>query len=180
MSLENRFGEFPHLANTKDEESYISNVPRPAQVTGTLTVKLVGVEGLVDMGLVREASDPDALSPHRASSSSLFSHIMTLPRSRTTSSPHINFDRDKMESDNGSNSPYNSNTLAWHRPRGGSRHNKAKAHLQKHHSNQDLLEDTIGMLVTHCTCTCMVKTPNGMVELISMVTTCMGNWDFFI
>ena len=144
MSLENRLGEFPHLASNGDEDSSTNNVPRPAQVTGTLTVKLVGVEGIVDMGLVRMASDPDSLSPHRASSNSLFSHIMTLPRSRTTSSPHISFDRDKMESDGG-NSPYNSNTLAWHRPRGGSRHNRAKAHLQKHHSNQDLLEDCVGM-----------------------------------
>ena len=147
MSLENRIGEFPHLAKNDDEEPTPSgSVPRPAQVTGSITVKLVGVEGLVDMGVVRESSEPDALSPHRASTSSLFSHIMTLPRSRTTSSPHISFDRERGEFDKDGNngSPYNSNTLAWHRPRGGSRHNKAKSHLQKHHSNQDLLEDMYG------------------------------------
>ena len=142
MSLENRLGEFPHLAKVS-EEDLVGNVPRPAQVTGTLTVRLVGVEGIVDMGVVRMGSEYDSFSPHRATSSSLFSHIMTLPRSRTTSSPHITFDRAESDKEGGG-SPYSSSTLAWHRPRGGSRHNKAKAHLQKHNSNQDLLEDAFG------------------------------------
>ena len=148
MSLENRLAEFPHLARNGEENRELStpNVPRPAQVTGTLTVKIVGVEGLVDMSIVRETSEPDSLSPHhRVSSTSLFSHMLTLPRSRATSSPQIIYDREKPESDKETSSPYNSNTLAWHRPRGGSRHNKSKAQLQKHFSNQDLLDDMFGM-----------------------------------
>lgn len=146
MSLDNRLGEFPHLVN---ENGVTPNVPRPAQVTGTLMVKAVGVEGLVDQSVIRTLSGMDSLSPyHRPSTSSLLSHIMTLPRShRANSSPQIDFEREREKTDlENSTSPpsdriYSSNTLAWHRPRGGSRYSKAKNQLGKQSSAQDLLED---------------------------------------
>lgn len=148
MSLDNRQTEFPHLIKDTDDEPS-SNIPRPAQVTGTLSVKLVGVEGLVDVAMIRVDSEGDSFSPHRASSTNLFTHIMTLPRSRATSSPHISFDRDRGDTD-GNGQSYNSNTLAWHRPRGGSKHaNRSKAHLEKQHSgNQDLLEESLGECIS--------------------------------
>lgn len=145
MSLDNRQADFPHLIKDGEVESSSSNIPRPAQVTGTLSVKLVGVEGLVDIATIRVESEGDSLNQQRASSTNLFTHIMTLPRSRATSSPHISFDREKSDTD-GNGQSYNSNTLAWHRPRGGSKHaNRSKAHLEKQHSgNQDLLEESLG------------------------------------
>lgn len=146
MSLENRRMEFPHLfediKETSDEDGAgMRTFPKPAQLTGTLTVKLVGCEGLVDINYLRMTCGLDSLSPHnRPSATSLFG-LMTLPRShRANSSPQVDLERE-LNKEVSSPGNYSSSTLAWHRPRGGSRHNKPKTTLSKQSSAQDLIEE---------------------------------------
>lgn len=154
MSLENRLVEFPHLADERIEEAdpTCPIIPRPAQLTGTFLIKLVGIEGLLDLHTLRSLGGFDITSPqHRPSTSSLLSHIMTLPRShRANSTPSIDYDRvgggvggsviGGMVDDKDAGSPGASSTLHWHRSRGGSRHTKPKG-LMKQSSSQELLED---------------------------------------
>ena len=149
MSLENRLIEFPHLAeeakdDTTGDGTGLLTIPRPAQLTGTLTLKILGCEGLVDINYLRISCEIESLSSNsRPSTSSLLSHIMTLPRAhRANSSPQVDLERE-MDKESTSPPSYASNTLAWSRPRGGSRYNKAKQSLSKQSSAQDLLEEPV-------------------------------------
>ena len=156
MSLDNRLIEYPHLADDKIEESDpdCPIIPRPAQLTGTFIIKLVGIEGLLDLHTLRSLGGFDVSSPNpRPSSTSLLSALMTLPRShRANSIPSIDYAGASagvggantftglVDDKDAPGSPGSSNTLHWPRPRGGSRHSKAKG-LMKQSSSQELLED---------------------------------------
>lgn len=148
MSLENRLVEFPHLAEEPKDEGGDGmtplSIPRPAQLTGTLTLKILGCEGLVDINYLRISCGIDSLSPNsRPSTSSLLSHFMTLPRShRANSSPQVDLERE-MDKESTSPPSYTSTTLAWNRSRGGSRYAKSKQSLAKQSSAQDLLEESL-------------------------------------
>lgn len=127
LSLDNRLEECPHLAEpvkTQEENKECPPfLPRPAQMTGTLYVKILGVEGLVDMQALRdvESFHPGGESPGQARSYSVgpssrlgTGKYMTLPN------PHHR-EREKSEDHEGvssplsylNNSPGNNSTLHW-------------------------------------------------------------------
>lgn len=146
MSLENRLDEFPHMAEairdeTQNGDSTPPIFPRPAQVTGTLYVKLLGVEGLCDLPTIKSipATESFPVSPPRTYSAgtilSSARNFMTLP---TPSHRNREAERDKEED---LSSSFSSSTLHW--PRRGSRHGRSKAAtLQKHHSLDHVADDS--------------------------------------
>ena len=73
MSLENRLTEFPHLVDSSDTAEV--SIPRPAQLTGTLTLKLLGCEGLVDITHLRSIISVPISFNHRPSTGNLL-HMM--------------------------------------------------------------------------------------------------------
>ena len=61
MSLENRLEEFPTLAKSlqggeQNGDARPPVLPRPAQLTGTVDLKLHGVEGLLDLYTLRQVT----------------------------------------------------------------------------------------------------------------------------
>lgn len=88
MSMENRLEEFPQFAKTgqtdeQGEDQAPPILPRPAQLTGTFYLKLLGVEGLLDLYTLRQmTSDLESNSPPRTWSFGQVrstSRFMTLP-----------------------------------------------------------------------------------------------------
>lgn len=75
MSLENRLEEFPALVRPSQELNGDHGgrpvLPRPAQLTGTFYLKLLGVEGLLDLYTLRQiTSEESGNSPPRSYSAS--------------------------------------------------------------------------------------------------------------
>ena len=89
ISLENRLEEFPRFIKVDEQngETTPTILPRPAQLTGTLYLKLLGVEGLLDLSMLRAAVFDTDLPAHSPSRTYSASHIvkntarnfMTLP-----------------------------------------------------------------------------------------------------
>ena len=142
MSLENRLEEFPKLAESiQGEEDNGDQVPpilpRPAQLTGTFYIKLLGVEGLLDLYTLRQlTSDVDSSkgnSPPRAFSARNAKHFMTLPTPN-----HREKEREKEKEKERERSMTTEEEVlggsgTWYRK--GSKHLKNKnAALQKQHS----------------------------------------------
>ncbi len=167
MSLENRLEEFPQFAETIDENGVSTTppvLPRPAQVSGTFSVKLLGVEGLLDIRVLRSFSSYELpYTPPRSNSSgtilSSARNFMTLPtpshrdrekekeREREREKERERErerDRDKDEDLSSSYTPTSSTTLHWPR-RAGSKHVKQKGGvLQKQHSLDDIADGSLG------------------------------------
>ena len=150
VSLDNRLEEFPHLVEpvkvNEENKECPPFLPRPAQMTGTLYVKILGVEGLMDLQALREvdSSQLGGESPGQARSYSVgpssrqgSGKYMTLPN------PHH---RDKAEEHEGggtsaalvTSSPGSSSTLHWpSKPRRNSRHQKSSAHTKEAKSDSE-------------------------------------------
>jgi hypothetical protein len=139
MSLENRLTEFPHLVDSSDTAEV--SIPRPAQLTGTLTLKLLGCEGLVDITHLRSIISVPISFNHRPSTGNLL-HMMTLPRTHRANSYSSSRAAGDLETEKEGFSPpgvYNSSTLANRSARGS----KSKKNFNKQASSQDLLDDYI-------------------------------------
>lgn len=136
MSLENRMEEFPSLAKEEQNGDLGRPVlPRPAQLTGTFYLKLLGVEGLLDIYTLRQSSELDkSSSPPRTFSIGHMNknntrNFMTLPNPH-----HRDRDRDKEKGmvTSDEEGVGGSSTNTWYRR--GSKHGRSKASLQKQHS----------------------------------------------
>lgn len=150
MSLENRLEEFPNLAEAiKDQEQNGEGIPpvlpRPTPLTGTLYLKLLGVEGLLDIHNLRMISGNDLqpMSPPRTYSGSAIlkntARFMTLP---TPSHRDREREKEREREEEGGLSSSTGSTLHWP-TRKGSRHVKSKATtLQKQHSLDHIADDS--------------------------------------
>ena len=160
MSLENRLEEFPNLADAlKDQEQNGEGIPpvfpRPTPLTGTLYIKLLGVEGLLDIHTLRMISGNDLqpMSPPRTYSGTAIlkntARFMTLPtpshrdREREKEKEREREDEGGLSSSTG---PGSGSSLHWP-TRKGSRHVKSSkaTTLQKQHSLDHIADDS-------CTC----------------------------
>jgi len=150
MSLENRLEEFPNLAEAiKDQEQNGEGIPpvlpRPTPLTGTLYLKLLGVEGLLDIHNLRMISGNDLqpMSPPRTYSGSAIlkntARFMTLP---TPSHRDREREKEREREEEGGLSCSTGSALHWP-TRKGSRHVKSKATtLQKQHSLDHIADDS--------------------------------------
>lgn len=158
LSLDNRLEEFPALAESlRTQENGDSGTPpiqpRPAQLTGTLYLKLLGVEGLLDVQALRMEAGNLMVSPPRTYSAG-FRNFMTLPtpsrrereREMMEKEREARSDQDELGSSSGSSS-------LW--PRRSSRHDKKKTiTLQKQQSLDQLAEES----------SCMCKGEEGVLN----------------
>ena len=125
LSLDNRLEEYPHLAEPvkvhEENKECPPLLPRPNQMTGTLYVKILGVEGLVDMQALRdvESFHMGGESPQQGRSYSVgpssrlgASKYMTLPNPHHRDKPE---EHDVVPSPVSSSisSPGGSSTLHW-------------------------------------------------------------------
>ena len=156
ISLENRLEEFPQVAEQiRDQEQNGGTgtptlLPRPNQVSGVLYVKLLGMEGTLDLQTLRTASAADVYVPY--SSPRTFSTgnvILSSARNFMTLPTPSHRDREKerereREKDDDLSSSYTTSSLL--RPaRKGSKHIKSKATtLQKQHSLDHITDDPSG------------------------------------
>ena len=144
LSLDNRLDEFPYLAEQNGEVSVPPVMPKPAQLTGTFYLKLLGVEGLLDFATIRATintidNDLQPCSPPRTySASHIVRNFMTLP----TPSRRENAEKAaaaaaaSSEEDPGPGGSSGSGSMTWGIRR-GSRHGRSKqaaAALTKQHS----------------------------------------------
>ena len=144
LSLDYRLDEYPHLAEQNGEVSIPPVMPKPAQLTGTFYLKLLGVEGLLDFATIRATTmfndnDLQPCSPPRTySASHIVRNFMTLP----TPSRRENAEKAaaaaaaSSEEDPGPGGSSGSGTMTWGIRR-GSRHGKSKqaaSALTKQHS----------------------------------------------
>ena len=145
ISLDNRLEEFPHLAEpakvNEENKDCPPLLPRPNQMTGTLYVKVLGVEGLMDLQALREADSSqlggDSPSQGRSYSVGPSSRLGAPGKYMTLPNPHH---RDKAEDHEGFtvpagtstvSSPGSSSTLHWpSKPRRTSRHHKSSTHTK--------------------------------------------------
>ena len=145
MSLQNRLRENPGVASIVGGEqngggvtaSPVTTLPRLAQLSGTLYLKLVGVEGLIDLCTLRQANqEMDVRSPPpRTYSASMMSKNNT--RFKTLPNPHRS-DRERDKERSGAMADDEAV------PRQGRRGSKAKKNsLQKQHS-LDHIDDVAG------------------------------------
>lgn len=164
LSLDNRLEEFPQLAEAIKEEEQNGDtappiLPRPAQLTGTLYLKLLGVEGLLDIQLLRVQNGEggaQSTPPRTYSTGTILSsarNFMTLPtpsrherekakeKEKARELAKQEPEKDKDEELGGS---YPSSSLHW--PRRGSRHGRSKATtmLQKQHSLDNITGESPG------------------------------------
>ena len=155
MSLDHRLQEYPHLVEVPKEEDGIPAIPRSAQVTGTLVIKMLGVEGILDLAALRSQGFLDFTSPHhRPSTSSFISHLMTLPRPHRANTTSFSNDLERKEDKEGpecSPPAEKSSTLHW--PRRGSRSRKGM--LTKQSSSQEFLDDSFQSKPLLFPCVCL-------------------------
>nr|CAA73558.1 Protein kinase C-related kinase (PRKSD) [Suberites domuncula] len=159
LSLEHRLEEFPQLAKAikgqeQNGDSMPPMMPRPAQLTGTFYLKLLGVEGLLDFTTLRglPESDLQPCTPPRSNSTShvvknTARNFMTLP---TPSHREREREREAVEEDGGLGSSGSTNT--WYRR--GSKHGRSKqsaSNLTKQHS-LDHIADDCGFEVSASVC----------------------------
>ena len=166
MSLENRLDEFPDLAVAVKSDNQNGEVRTPpshtraAPITGTLYLKLLGVEGLLELGYLRAISSGDyPSSPPRSMSTSAVSknqarNFMTLPtpthRDRERQREEREREREKEEDALTSSGSYGGGGT-WYRR--GSRHGKSKATaLQKQHSLEHIDDASSEHSATYSTC----------------------------
>ena len=130
-------------------------LPRPAQLTGTLFIKLLGVEGLLDIQLLRVQNGEggaQATPPRTYSTGTILSsarNFMTLPtpsrhereKSKEKERERLIKEQDKEKDEDLANS-YPTSSLHW--PRRGSKHGRSKAAtmLQKQHSLDNITSES--------------------------------------
>ncbi len=152
VSLENRLEEFPEFAKPEQNgDSYQPMMRRPEPITGTFYLKLLGVEGLLDITSLRSLPESEATgTPPRSNSAShvirnTARNFMTLP---TPSHRQKELDRERereketAEDDGALTGSGSSSHNTWYRR--GSKHGRSKqsaSNLQKQHSLDHIADD---------------------------------------
>lgn len=155
MSLENRLEEFPTYAETDQDGEPPALLPRPAQLTGTLYIKLLGVEGLLDYHYLMAKSGAECSPPRTYSAGHILSsarNYLTLPTpSHRDREREKERERERETQEEPLSNSYSSPTGAGSaRPRrGGSRHTKSKAGagLTKQQSLEHMADDPANLEV---------------------------------